>query len=195
MGQKLGRSRIAWLKNNWVLVALALVALLGFIIMIALLAEKCEANIVTVSNVVAFVLAKNVSAVTISCADETGANVGTVPCIGTTELAEICGPMICQNSTRQSLIAAKATEADGETPIVCRDCIKGVRKGTGGGGAGVCARSAAYGVCSRWNQDLALSVALAAWTFAPSPHYYHPSPTPPTHQHHCHHKEPQHAHV
>jgi hypothetical protein len=128
VGAKLGRSRIAWLKNNWVLVALILVALLGFLIMIALLAEQCEANIVTVSNVVAAVLAKNVSTVTITCADEVGTNVGTVPCLGTQEIAEICGPKICQNSTRQSLIAAAAKDADGK-PIVCRDCIKGVRKG------------------------------------------------------------------
>ena len=49
MGKRLGRGKLLWLKNNWLLVALILLALLGFIIMTALLSNPCQDTVKAVS--------------------------------------------------------------------------------------------------------------------------------------------------
>ena len=52
VGKTLGRSRLLWLKNNWILVALVLFAVLGFIIMIGLLAQGCtKVDVQTVKQI------------------------------------------------------------------------------------------------------------------------------------------------
>ena len=50
LGKSLGRSRLLWLKSNWLLVALILVALLGLATMLVLLLWPCAQNIVAVEN-------------------------------------------------------------------------------------------------------------------------------------------------
>lgn len=67
MGKAVGRSRLLWLKNNWVLVALIILALLGFIIMLALLTAPCEPNVVAVENQVVISLTTTRNTITQSC--------------------------------------------------------------------------------------------------------------------------------